>query len=65
MMILSGFLPHGGYDEEDYITELEVGKTIMEEGRAMGALDFFIGGDLNIELKLEGGSEDFDLSMAF
>ena len=25
----------------------------------MGVKDFFIGGDLNIELKFEGGSEDF------
>ena len=28
----------------------------MEEGKAMGAKDFFIGGDLNIELKVEVGA---------
>ena len=32
----------------------------MKEGKAMGAKDFFVGGDLNIELKLEGGREDFE-----
>ena len=52
MMILSLYVPHGGYDEEDYITEVEVVKIIMEE--EMGAKDCFIGGDINVELKLEG-----------
>ena len=51
MMILSVHMPHGGCDEEDYITELEVVRIIMEEEKAMGAKDFLIGGDLNIELK--------------
>ena len=52
-------MPHGGYDEEDYIAAVELVKIIMAEGRKMGAKDFFIGGDLNIELKLEGGSEEW------
>ena len=30
---------------------------IMGEGQKMGATYFFIGGDLNIELSLEGGGE--------
>ena len=38
---------------------LEVVRVIMEEGKAMSAKDFFFGGDLDIELKFEGESEDF------
>ena len=56
VMILSVCMPHGRYDEENYIAELEIVKIIMEEGQKMGAKDFFIGGDLNIELELEGGN---------
>ena len=59
MMILSVYMSHGGYDEENYIAELEIVKIIMEERKKMGAKDFFIGGDLNIELKIEGGNEEF------
>ena len=32
MMILSVYMPHGGYDEENYIAELEIVKIIREEG---------------------------------
>ena len=52
MMILSVYLPHSGYDEEDYFATLEA------VGKKLGAVDFFIGGDINIELKLEPGDED-------
>ena len=45
--------PLGGYDEEDYISELELVKIIMEEVRALGATYFLIGGDLKIERELE------------
>ena len=38
-----------------YIAELELVKVIMEEGKKMGTKDFFIGGEGNIKLKLEGG----------
>ena len=58
MMVLSVSMPHGGYDEEEYITELEFVKIIMEEVKRMGVKDFLIGGDLNIELKLEPGEQD-------
>ena len=46
------FLPHSGRDEEDYIEALETVRTILVEGRKAGAVDFFIGGDMNILLKL-------------
>ena len=32
MMVLSVFVPPGGYDEVDYITMLELVKIIMDEG---------------------------------
>ena len=31
LVILSAFMPNGGYDEENYIAELEIVKIIMEE----------------------------------
>ena len=43
--------------------QLEVVRIIVEEGKKMDAKEVLIGGDLDIELKLElkleGGSEDF------
>ena len=47
-MILSVCTPHGGYDKENYITELETVKVIMVEGKKVGAKDFFIGGHLDM-----------------
>ena len=41
-------MPHGGYDHEDCITELELVKIIMEEGP--GAKDFLVGGKLELKL---------------
>ena len=58
-MILSVYLPHSGHDEEDYIATLEVVRCTMDEGKKMGAMEFFIGGDINVELKLEPDHEDF------
>ena len=40
-------MPHGGYDHEDCITELELVKIIMEEGP--GAKDFLVGGKLELK----------------
>ena len=37
------------------VRELEVVKIVTEEGNKMGATDFLVGGDLNIELELEVG----------
>ena len=45
-------------DEEESIVELELVKIIITKGKKMGAKDFFIGGDLNIELKMESSWED-------
>ena len=58
MMILSVYLPHSGFDEEDHFATLEAVRNIMDEEKKLGAVDFFIGGDINIELKLEPGDED-------
>ena len=49
-MLLSVYMPHSGYDEEDYIKALEMVRDTLTEGRRAGAVDFFIAGDLNIEL---------------
>ena len=51
LLVLSVYMPHGGYDEELVIT-------ITEEGKALVTEDFLI---LNIELKLEtdGAGLDF------
>ena len=59
-MILSIYVQNSGCDEEKYIAKLEIVKMIMEEEKDMGAKDFSIGGDLNIEHKLVGGSEDVE-----
>ena len=58
MTILSVYLPHSGFDEDDYFATLETVRNIMDEGKKLGAVDFFIGGDINIELKLQLGDED-------
>ena len=57
-MILSVYMPHSGRYEKEYIATLEAVRDIMSEGKNMGAVDFFIGGDINIELKLEPDHED-------
>ena len=57
-MLLSVYMPHSGRDEEDYIEALETVRNIMTEGRRAGAVDFYIGGDINIELKLVNTGED-------
>ena len=45
-MILSVYLPHGAYDEENNVAWLEDIRVIMKEGRALGAKDFLVGGTL-------------------
>ena len=52
-MLLSVYMPHSGYDEVDYIEALESVRAALTEGKRTGAVDFFIGGDLNLELKLD------------
>ena len=66
MMLLSVCLPHSGLDDVDYIEALEVVRATLVEEERMGAVEFFIGGDLNIELKLcladdgNGGSDSIE-----
>ena len=59
LMILFVFVRHGEYDEEDYIAQLRSCQHIMLEGKKLGGkgLLIFSGGDLDIEVKLEGGGE--------
>ena len=45
-------MPQSGRDEEDHIEALETVRDVMTEGRSAGAVDFYIGGDINIEMKL-------------
>ena len=52
-MLLSVYMPHSGCDEVYYIEALESVKVTLTEGKGAGAVDFFIGGDLNVELKLD------------
>ena len=49
-MLLSVYMLHSGRDVVDYIEALESVRAALMEGKRMGAVDFFIGGDLNIEL---------------
>ena len=51
-MLRSVCIPHTGRGEVDHIEALESVRATLMEGKRMGAVDFFIGGDLNIELKL-------------
>ena len=45
-------------DEEDYIGAFETVRIILTEGRKAGGVDFYTGGDVNIELKLGNANED-------
>ena len=36
-------------------------RATLIEGKRAGAVDFFIGGDLNIELKLDNVNDDFQV----
>ena len=58
MMVLSVYLSHGGHDQACCITDLDLARIIMDEGKNVGAKDFFIGGDLSTEFRLEGGGEE-------
>ena len=52
-MLLSVKMPHSGRDGEDYIEAVDTVRATLIEGKRAGAVDFFIGGDLNIELRLD------------
>ena len=49
-MLLSVCMPHSGRDE-DHIEALETVRSTLTEGKKARAVDFFIGGDLNIEFR--------------
>ena len=52
-VLLSVYMAHSGYDEADSIEALESVRAAVTEGKRKGAVDSFIGGDLNLELKLD------------
>ena len=58
MMIWFVYVTHSGFDEEDCFATLEAVRNIMDDGKKLGAVVFFICGDINIDLKLELGDED-------
>ena len=51
-------MSHSARNEEDYIEALETVRATLTEGRETGATDFFIGGDLNIEFRLDNENKD-------
>ena len=58
MGLLTVFMPHSGHDEEDCIMVLETVRDTLTEGRNAGATAFFIGGDLDVEFRLDHANED-------
>ena len=58
-MLLSVYLPHSGRDEKDYIEALETVRCTLTEERKAAAVDFFLGGDLSIEFRLDNTDGDF------
>ena len=57
-MLVSVCVPRSDRDEEDCVEALETARTTLIEGRKAGAVHFFIGGDINIELRLGNAGED-------
>ena len=53
-MLLSVCLPHSGRDEVD---DIETVRNVMTEGRVVGAVDFYIGGDINVDVSLGDADE--------
>ena len=51
-------MPHSRRDEEDYIEALETVRATLTEGRKMETVDFYKGGDFNIDMKLGNTGED-------
>ena len=57
-MIMSVYMPHRGYDEEEYSATLDAVRNTLMECKTLGAEHFFIGGYINIALKFDDGHED-------
>ena len=57
-VVLSVYLPHSGHDEEDYIEALETVRATLTDGKKAGAVDFSVGGNIDIELMLGNAGED-------
>ena len=57
-MLLSVCMPHSGRDEVDHIEALELVRSTLTEGERAFAVDFFIGGGLNIELRLDTADDE-------
>ena len=59
MMVLSVYMPHGGFDEEEYITEIALVKIIMDDRNKMGPKisSFAAISTLSSHWKGEGGEE--------
>ena len=58
-MLLSVYMPHSCRDEGDYIEALDTVRATLTEGKKQaGAVDFIIGGDINIEVRLGSTGED-------
>ena len=53
-----------GHEEEDHIEALETVRNVMTEGRMAGVVDFYIGGDINIQMTLGNIGEDLQGSTA-
>ena len=51
-------MPQSGRDAEDHIKALETVRATLTEGKKTGATDFIIGGDLNIEFRMDNANED-------
>ena len=57
-MLLSVFMPLSGRDEEDHIEALEKVRATLTEEKKEGDVDFFFGGDLNLEFRLDNVDDD-------
>ena len=57
-MLLSVHVPHSDPNEEDNIEAMETVRATLIEGKEAGAVDLFVGGDLNSEFRLDNVNED-------
>ena len=60
-MLLSEYMPHSCRDEVDFIESLETVRATLTEMKGAGAVDFFLSGDLNIELLLDIADDEHEV----